>query len=116
MDRRMDRDGSRWIMLFALLKNRTGAHDLCIFTDGLADGLWWIEMDRVVRAAEKSHGRPRLVHFYRWHIAVGTFINVGANFVSSIRYTETNPKTQKIMAGPFFLSRFSLCQQPTDDE
>ena len=23
-------------------------------------------LDRVVRAAEKSHGRPRLVHFYRW--------------------------------------------------
>jgi hypothetical protein len=62
----MDRDGSRWIVLFALLANRTGAHDLCTFTDGSADGLRWIEMDRVVRAAEKSHRRLRFVHLYKW--------------------------------------------------
>jgi hypothetical protein len=42
MDRRMDRDVSRWIVLITLPRNRTGAYDLCFFTDGSADGSGWI--------------------------------------------------------------------------
>ena len=38
MDRRMDRDGSKWIVRSGLQKIHTGAHDLCIFSDGSADG------------------------------------------------------------------------------
>jgi hypothetical protein len=56
-------DGSRWIVLFALLRNRTGAHDLCTFTNGPVDGSGWIGSKSV---HTHSHSYPRLVHFHGW--------------------------------------------------
>jgi hypothetical protein len=63
MDRRMDRDGSAWILLITLPRNHTGDHDLCVFTDGSADGSGWIGLKSV---RTHLHSHPRFVHIHGW--------------------------------------------------